>query len=225
LILAKIPSRTDYVDEVYKTLLDAISSGKLAPGERITQEDLAEQLNVSRSPVLQALRLLKKDGLLEDAPGRGLLVTQLDPSRIGQLYQVRGAMDALAARLAAAAGANIPNSLIEAGREAAAGDDVRVLIEADMAFHNAIYQASGNAYILEASQSHWIHVRRIMGAVLQHSAGRDGIWDEHHAIVHAINEGHGDLAAKLSETHASLASATLCKNFMGSEAALAHTAA
>ena len=58
--LTKIPTRTDYVDEVYKTLLDAISAGKLIPGERITQEDLADQLNVSRSPVLQALRLLPR---------------------------------------------------------------------------------------------------------------------------------------------------------------------
>lgn len=63
--LAKIPNRTDYVDEVYKSLLDAISAGVLAPGERITQEDLAEKLNVSRSPVLQALRLLKKMACLK----------------------------------------------------------------------------------------------------------------------------------------------------------------
>ena len=48
----------------------------------MTQEDLADRLNVSRSPVLQARRLLKKDGLLEDAPGRGLLVTKLEPLRI-----------------------------------------------------------------------------------------------------------------------------------------------
>ena len=99
--LTKIPTRTDYVDEVYKTLLDAISAGKLSPGERVTQEYLADQLNVSRSPVLQALRLLKKDGLLEEAPGRGLVVACLDPIRIGHLYQVRGALDGLAARLAA----------------------------------------------------------------------------------------------------------------------------
>mgnify|MGYP000670945951 CR=1 FL=1 len=73
MILAKLPNRTDYVDAVYRALRDAISDGTLAPGARITQEDLAAQFNVSRSPVLQALRLLKKDGLLEDAPGRGLL--------------------------------------------------------------------------------------------------------------------------------------------------------
>src|SRR6476661_5203658 len=97
--LAKVQSRPDFVDEVYKTLLDAISDGSLAPGTRITQEEIAEQLNVSRSPVLQALRLLKKDGLVQDAPGRGLLVATLDPAWIGNLYQVRGALDALAAGL------------------------------------------------------------------------------------------------------------------------------
>ena len=95
--LAKVPARTDYVDQVYRTLLDAISDGTLAPGTRVTQENLAERLNVSRSPVLQALRMLKKDALLEDAPGRGLLVTRLEPQRIAQLYCVRGALDALAA--------------------------------------------------------------------------------------------------------------------------------
>lgn len=215
--LAKIPGRTDYVDAVYKTLLDAISAGTLAPGERITQEDLAEKLNVSRSPVLQALRLLKKDGLLEEAPGRGLVVTMLDPIRIGHLYQVRGALDALAARLAAQNRANIPAVLIERGRKAAAGTDVNALIDADMAFHKAIYESSGNPLIVENAMLHWIHVRRVMGAVLQRQLGRTGIWDEHAAIAKAIQEGDADRAAVLSEKHAELARETLMQHLRESE--------
>lgn len=215
--LAKIPGRTDYVDAVYKTLLNAISAGTLAPGERITQEDLAEKLNVSRSPVLQALRLLKKDGLLEEAPGRGLVVTMLDPIRIGHLYQVRGALDALAARLAAQNRANIPAVLIERGRKAAAGTDVNALIDADMAFHKAIYEASGNPLIVENAMLHWIHVRRVMGAVLQRQLGRTGIWDEHAAIAKAIQEGDADRAAALSEKHAELARETLMQHLRESE--------
>jgi DNA-binding GntR family transcriptional regulator len=215
--LAKIPGRTDYVDAVYKTLLDAISAGTLAPGERITQEDLAEKLNVSRSPVLQALRLLKKDGLLEEAPGRGLVVTMLDPIRIGHLYQVRGALDALAARLAAQNRANIPAVLIERGRKAATGTDVNALIDADMAFHKAIYEASGNPLIVENAMLHWIHVRRVMGAVLQRQLGRTGIWDEHAAIAKAIREGDADRAAALSEKHAELARETLMQHLRESE--------
>ncbi len=76
--LVQIAAAPDLVDQVYRALLDAISSGSLAPGERITQEDLARRLAVSRQPVLQALRLLKKDGFVLDAPGRGLLVAPLD---------------------------------------------------------------------------------------------------------------------------------------------------
>ncbi|PIT75443.1 GntR family transcriptional regulator [Limnohabitans sp. B9-3] len=215
--LAKIPNRTDFVDEVYKSLLDAISAGTLAPGERITQEDLAEKLNVSRSPVLQALRLLKKDGLLEEAPGRGLVVAQLDATRFGHLYQVRGSLDALAARLAATRQAKIPWALIEAGRKAAAGNDVNALIDADTAFHKAIYEASGNPFIVESAMLHWIHLRRVMGAVHQHQLGGDGIWDEHAAIVQAIHDGQGELAAALSEKHTDLARDTLISNLSNTE--------
>lgn len=210
--LARIPTRTDYVEEVYRTLLDAISDGSLAPGERVTQEDLAEQMNVSRSPVLQALRLLKKDGLLEDAPGRGLVVTQLDPGRIGHLYEVRGALDALAARLAAAQRADAPLSLIAAGRAAAAGSNVRALIDADTAFHRSIYEASGNPFIVESAALHWIHLRRVMGAVLQQRGGREHLWDEHEAIAQAIRDGDGARAAELSERHATLARQALVRN-------------
>ncbi len=210
--LAKVAIRTDYVDEVYRTLLDAISDGTLAPGARVTQEDLAAQLNVSRSPVLQALRLLKKDGLLEDAPGRGLLVTRLEPQRIGQLYQVRGALDALAARLAAKRKADIPAALIAAGRQATAGNDVRAMVDADTAFHRAIYEASGNPYIVDSALLHWIHLRRVMGAVLLHGDSRAGIWDEHEAICSAIRAGDAAAAARLSEHHTDAAREALVRN-------------
>src|ERR1700710_672903 len=119
--LLKLQARTDYVDEVYKVLLDAISEGSLAPGARITQEEIAEQLHVSRTPVLQALRLLKKDGLVQDAPGRGVVIAPLDPDWMGNLYQVRGALDVLAARLAAKRKHDIGQDVIAAGRKAARG--------------------------------------------------------------------------------------------------------
>lgn len=203
--LTKIQVRPDFVDEVYKTLLDAISDGSLAPGVRITQEEIAEQLNVSRSPVLQALRLLKKDGLVCDAPGRGLLITPLNPEWIGHLYQVRGALDMLAARLAAEKKHDIGAELIAAGRKAARGTDVKAMIDADIAFHTAIYRASENPLILETTQLHWVHLRRVMGAVLRSARQRDAIWDEHEAIRKAIAAGDIQLAGQLTEKHAFIA--------------------
>ena len=76
--LVRLQSAPDLVERVYRVLIDAISDGSLAPGAKLTQEEIAEQLAVSRQPVLQALRLLKKDGVVLDAPGRGLLVATHD---------------------------------------------------------------------------------------------------------------------------------------------------
>ena len=207
--LIKLQAAPDLVDQVHRALLDAICDGSLAPGARVTQEDLAERLAVSRQPVLQALRLLKKDGLLLDAPGRGLLVAPLDAEWIARVYEVRGALDALAARLAAARRAVIDPRLIEQGRRAARGRNVKAMIEADIAFHTAIYAASGNPLIEQSAQLHWVHLRRVMGAVLQASRQRETIWDEHAAIAEAIAAGDAKRATALVEHHGRQASDNL----------------
>ncbi len=197
----KLPARTDYVESVYHVLLDAITDGSLAPGSRITQEEIAEQLEVSRQPVLQALRLLKKDGFIQDAPGRGVQVTHLDPDWIAQLYDVRGALDSLAARLAAEKRHAIDPALIEAGRRASEGDDLKAIVDADLAFHNAIYKASGNTLIAQSAQLHWGHLRRVMGAVHRAYGPRSTIWDEHQAIAEAIAQGDAERAVLLTDLH------------------------
>ena len=199
--LIKIESAPDLVDQVYRSLLDAISDGSMASGARITQEDIADQLTVSRQPVLQALRLLKKDGFVLSAPGRGVQVAPLDVERLEQIYQVRGALDALAARLAAQARCLIDPCLISQGRTAARGRDVKAMMAADEAFHAAIYAASGNPLIAPSAQLHWKHIRRAMGAVLQVSTMRESIWDEHEAIANAIGEGDEDTAETLVRQH------------------------
>jgi DNA-binding GntR family transcriptional regulator len=207
--LVKIPARTDYVDEVYKVLLNAISDGTLAPGARVTQEEIAEQLAVSRSPVLQALRLLKKDGFIQDAPGRGVQVAPLDTEWIAKIYEVRGALDSLAARLAAGRHARIDQAILDNGRRIAEGDDVGAMVDADMAFHNAIYEASGNDLIAESAHLHWVHLRRVMGAVLQTSSQRSTVWAEHQAIADAIAAGDGGTAAALIDEHTTRAKTNL----------------
>jgi DNA-binding GntR family transcriptional regulator len=216
--LVKLQSAPDLVERVYGALLDAIVEGSLAPGSRLTQEEIAAQLDVSRQPVLQALRLLKSDGLVLDAPGRGVIVAPLDAAGIAQIYEVRGALDALAARLAAARRAVIDARLIEQGRRAARGRHTKAMIDADMAFHNAIYEASGNPLLGRSAQLHWVHLRRVMGAVLQSSPQRETLWDEHEAIATAIAAGDARGAVRRIEAHAREASGKLL-------AGLAHTLA
>jgi DNA-binding GntR family transcriptional regulator len=207
--LLQLEATPDLVDRVYRSLLDAISDGSLAPGARITQEEIAQQLAVSRQPVLQALRLLKKDGFVEDAPGRGLRVAALQSQSIRDIYEVRGALDALAARLAAQHRFRMAPELLQAGRNAARGSDVAAMIEADLAFHRAIYEAAGNPLIGASAQLHWRHLKRVMGAVLQETGQREAVWDEHQAIADAIAAGDAERAARLIEDHSLQASRNL----------------
>ncbi len=199
--LTQIETTPDLVDQVYRSLLDAISEGVITPGTRLTQEDIAESLAVSRQPVLQALRLLKKDGFVLDAPGRGVLVAPLNVGWLAQIYQVRSALDALAARLAARSRAQLDPALITRGRAAARGNDVKTMMTADADFHGAIYTASGNPLIAQSAQLHWHHIRRAMGAVLQVSTMRESIWDEHEAIAKAIAAGDEDRAESMIRQH------------------------
>lgn len=207
--LVKLEASPDLVERVYRALLDAISTGALAPGQRITQEDIAAQLSVSRQPVLQALRLLKKDGFVLDAPGRGVQVAPLDADWIAKVYQVRGALDALAARLAAGLRFKLDARLIEQGRKAARGKNMQAMIDADLAFHSAIYAASQNPLIEESAHLHWRHLRRVMGAVLQSPQQRESVWNEHEAIARAIAAGNADRAAQLAGHHGEQASSKL----------------
>ena len=204
--LSRISSTPDLTEQVYQRLLYAICDGELAPGVRLTQEDLAATLGVSRQPVLQALLLLKKDGFVSDAGRRGLRVAPLEASAITQVYEVRAVLDGLAARRAALAHAQLDPTIILEGRRAAAGPHIGPMIDVDMRFHHLIYAASGNPLIAETANHHWPHIRRAMGAVLQTVGLRRPVWDEHEAILQAINCGDADLAERLAREHCARAS-------------------
>ena len=203
--ISHIAYAPDLTEQVYQRLLNAICDGELGPGARLTQEELASALAVSRQPVLQALRLLKKDGFVIDAGRRGLQVAPLEAQAIAQVYEVRAVLDGLAARRAAEAKARLDPIVLAEGRTAAAGQRIGPMIDADMKFHHLIYAASGNPLIAETVNHHWRHIRRAMGAVLQIVGLRRMVWDEHEAILQAINCGDADRAERLAREHCDLA--------------------
>lgn len=211
--LDRLATPPDLAQRVYDALLDAIGSGALAPGERVTQEGLAERFGVSRQPVLQALLLLKRQGLIVDAGRKGVMVAPLDPAYVRRLYEVRAALDGAACRLAArrmdeglrARG----QALLAAGDRAMESADAAALVAADIDFHLFLYEASGNPLFAETAAPHWRHLRRVMGAVLRDREAYRTVWGEHAAILAALTAGDGERAAMLATAHAHDAAARL----------------
>lgn len=212
--IAELAPEPPLIDQVHDRLLAAVVSGDLAPGERLTQERLALMLGVSRQPVSHALQLLKRRGLFVEAGKRGVVVAPIDGRRLRQLYQVRAALDGLAAGLAAervAAGladdteVDAVQQALAHGRTLDGATSIAAQIEADVAFHSAVYRLSGNAMIALTITEQWPHFMRSMGLVLAATDRRDRIWREHAGIVAAILAGGHVQAAELALAHATSA--------------------
>ncbi|MDH4059838.1 MAG: GntR family transcriptional regulator [Aquincola sp.] len=197
------------VEQVHDAILGEIAGGQLASGERIIQEQIAKTLGVSRQPVQQALALLRKQGVLQDAPGRGLIVAPLDADFVQHMYEIRAVVEGLACRRAAelnaARAAQQGPALIDAGRKATAGGSLAKLIAADMRFHQFIYGLSGNPLIGPAMAPYWTNTQRVMGEVVTHDEGPHDIWDQHERIVQAIAAGDAEGAETLARAHITLA--------------------
>ena len=192
-------------EQVRDAILGEIASGQLAPGERIIQEQIAKTLGVSRQPVQQALLLLRNDGVLHDAPGRGLAVAPLVPDQVKHMYDMRAVIEGLACRLAAennaARAAKLGPALIDAGRKAAASGSVSRMVVADMKFHEFIYTLSGNPLIEPSMTTHWVHTQRVMGEVLMKDETPRDIWNQHAAILEAVARGDAATAEALARSH------------------------
>lgn len=200
--LSLAPNR---VEQVRDAILGEITSGQLAPGERIIQEQIAKALGVSRQPVQQALLLLRDQGVLRDAPGRGLVVAPLEPEKVQHMYDMRAVIEGLACRLAAEhsaeRAARAGPALIEAGRKAVASGSVARMVAADLKFHAFIYELSANPLIAPAMAAHWTHTQRVMGEVLTKDETPRDIWDQHAAIIDAIARGAPAKAETLARNH------------------------
>jgi DNA-binding GntR family transcriptional regulator len=200
-----IAQAPNLVEQVRDALLSEIASGQLRPGERIIQEQIAQALGVSRQPVQQALLLLRNQGVLRDAAGRGLIVSPLNPDRVEHIYQIRAAIEGMACRLAAQRQAEQARkqgaALIEAGRKAVASGSVPKMIAADIRFHQFLYDLAGNPLIGPAMDTHLTYTQRAMGEVLVQDQSPRDIWDQHAAILEAIGAGDPDAAEKLAREH------------------------
>jgi len=203
LVLAPLP-RVSLASRAYETLLDAIVTGSLAPGERIRDAELAEQLETSRMPVREALKRLEAEGLVETVPNRETRVAPIRAERAAQAFPVIAALHALGTRLGVPALTAEDDermcTLDRARAQALARGDVSAAIERDDAFHGVLLEAAGNDELIRALERLMPQIRRLDALHFKELTRRDSAAD-HAEILDACARRDAGEAARLVEAN------------------------
>jgi DNA-binding GntR family transcriptional regulator len=188
---------------VISRLRDAILAGDMKPGHRLIEERVAEDLQVSRVPVREALRALASEGLVEVRPRHGAVVASLKPAAAKEMIQIRATLEGLNARLAA--GNLTPElvSKIEAvlarGNAKLGSGEAAKLLELNAEFHDLLYSAGANSILGDLMRSLRDRTRALFVSVSDDEVRTT--WEEHAAILRAVKSGDATLAALLAERH------------------------
>ena len=190
-------------DQVRDSILHAIRSGRYQPGDRIRETEVADWLKVSRTPVREALRRLEADGLLSFESWRGVIVAQLDRQQVGELYAMREVLEGAAARMAARhiddAEIELLQLLLEQMDEARS--DSERLAELNRKFHQTIYAAAHNQYLMQTLGQLENALALLRGTTFAVDGRPASAAAEHRAIVEAIAARNPDDAEQLARAH------------------------
>lgn len=201
----EIPESVPLRDRAYQVLREAIISGQLAPGERLVEAKLAQEMGISRNPVREALRRLEDEGLARRMPRGGMAVAEVDLRDVAEVYAVRSVLEGLAARLAAgrlqAEHRERMARSIQEGEEARRRGDLDLLVQASRVFHDTILEAAGNARLTSLMHVLDHHISRFRRLSLQAEGSPAEVLEEHRHILEALERGDGPQVEGLMRQH------------------------
>lgn len=205
LIPIKLDNYKPLRDIVFEALREAIIEGRLPPGERLMEIQLAEQLGVSRTPVREAIRKLELEGFVVMIPRKGAYVADISIKDISEVFEIRRALEGLAAQLAAQRIKdeqleNLERLLVRIA-ETIENMDLDRCIELDTRFHEVLYAASGNERLQYMVNHLREQIQRCRAQSLAHPGRMRQALEEHRAIVEAIASRDAELAHSLAEEH------------------------
>jgi DNA-binding GntR family transcriptional regulator len=183
---------------------EAIVDGRLSPGERLKEEELARELGISRTPVREALLILQAEGLVDAAPNRGALVRSHDADDLEDLYQLRALLEGYAARRAAA---NISETAVAGLRESCERfenlieGDVQGLVKENLFFHNVILDAARSRRVAELVRK-VIELPLVYRSYIWYSVDQRRISAHYHRqITRALEMRDGERAELVMKEH------------------------
>jgi DNA-binding GntR family transcriptional regulator len=190
-------------ETAYARLKEEIATGKMMPGSRVREVEIADRLGVSRTPVREALRRLEADGLVTHAPHMGAVVATLDHSAVIELYAMREILEGTAARFAArhASEVEIQDLAYLVETEMDRAEDPAALAQINRAFHSALYHAGHNQFLLKALGALSDAMILLGGTTLAVDSRSTTAHEEHMAMVKAIAARDPDAAEGAAREH------------------------
>jgi len=192
-------------DVVFNTLRQAILRGKLKPGERLMEIQLANKLGVSRTPVREALHKLEQEGLVLTVPRKGAEVADISAKSLHDVLEVRRVLEALAIELACV---RIDEEQIKDLEQAArsfkdslVSDDVTQIAEADVAFHDVIHMATGNQKLIQLLSNLREQMYRFRVEHLKNKAYHPQLLEEHEEMIMFIKKRQREAATNIAKQH------------------------
>lgn len=175
-------------EQVADVIVDSIASGALGHGQRLVETELAQQLQVSRVPLRESMKMLEAQGILESAPHRGTRVADFDDAKIDHICEARVALEKIALRDAMAVYRKEPervarlDAVIAVMERAAETLDWTAVSKADLAFHREICQASGNDVVITLWEALARHVLIVFGREIRSEQDAVGMGPQHRRV-------------------------------------------
>jgi DNA-binding GntR family transcriptional regulator len=208
------PSET-IVEQVIKSVREAVRQGELKAGERLVVADLAERYGVSPGPVREAIRRLTGEGYLEFTPHKGASVRYYTEREVREIFQTREAIEGFAAKLAAENihRADYADKLRESQRHLHESEDIVGVesVDARQHFHDVIYEIAGNSVLAEAATRLTYPVHRAIFSRLMGIERALQSLQEHDGIIEAILAGDGVKAERLMRIHLRNGATAVCE--------------
>ncbi len=192
-------------EKVYDLLVESIIKRRLSPGERLVERNLAERLEVSKTPVREALNRLKEEGLVEGTPYSGFFVTRISPEDMEEIYELREVLEGLAAREATRKineeQIKELNSIIQSFENCVRKKELEDYSSLDLKFHNLLAGISKNGRLFQTMQLLRNQTRILMSTSVVLSGRVEASLKEHKKIMEAIVSHKPDLAEQFAREH------------------------
>ena len=192
-------------DIIYDDLKMGILTGKILPGTRLLEVELADKMGVSRTPVREAIRRLEKEGLVNIEPRHGAYAAKVSVEDMIEILEVRELMESMAAQLAAN---RITQEQLDAlmqteneYQKAVKSGDVEDMIVLDSKFHKQVVEASHNRTLYQLIEPLQEIALRFRYMYYNDNTRAEKMPSEHERILKALSQGNGEAARKAAEKH------------------------